>query len=51
MDMDNLFKELEHQNYWDGHVAPIGVLRKLYLDKLASFSGNRLIKVEDPFSL
>ena len=39
------FEQLQRHNYWEGPPADTGVPRRNCLEKLAEFSGNRLIKV------
>ncbi len=39
------FEQLELHNHWHGESVRLGILRKTYLDQIAAFSGNRLIKV------
>lgn len=39
------FEQLQAHNYWDGQLTDIGVPRVNYLERLAMFSDNRLIKV------
>lgn len=43
--MDDRFKALEKYNLWNGMEFPIGYKRQEYLDKILSYTGNRLIKV------
>lgn len=39
------FEALERHNYWHGESIRTGIVRHTYLDRIAGFSGNRLIKV------
>ncbi|MDT8390356.1 MAG: ATP-binding protein [Lentisphaeria bacterium] len=39
------FSKLEEHNYWQGQPVRAGIPRPIYVDRISSFSGNRLIKV------
>ena len=43
--MDDRFKTLEKYNLWGGNDFPTGYKRQDYLDRILSYTGNRLIKV------
>ena len=43
--MDDRFKTLEKYNLWGGNDFPTGCKRQDYLDRILSYTGNRLIKV------
>ena len=43
--MSNTIEKLERHNYWHGESMRTGIPRQAYQDRIASFSGNRLIKV------
>lgn len=43
--MEEYFNKLKRFNFWDGNVPQIGYLRTLYLQKIADFTNNKLIKV------
>lgn len=45
MQMEDQLRILRTYNFWDNQTVNLGFLRKDYLDRLASFTGNRLIKV------
>ncbi|MFW5803232.1 MAG: ATP-binding protein [Verrucomicrobiota bacterium] len=45
MSAQTLFAKLEKHNYWHGETVRTGVPRPIYLERIDSFSGNRLIKV------
>ena len=43
--MNGTFEKLERHNYWRGESIRTGIPRPKYVDRIESFSGNRLIKV------
>ena len=43
--MSEIFEALASHNYWHGESIRTGITRQTYLDQVAAFSGNRLIKV------
>lgn len=43
--MSDLFDVLERHNYWHGERIRTGIARDRYIDQVAAFSGNRLVKV------
>jgi len=43
--MEDYFNKLKRFNFWDGNVLQTGYLRELYLQKIQSFTNNKLIKV------
>ncbi len=43
--MDDRLNILRKYNFWDNNAVNLGFIRQNYLEKLASFTGNRLIKV------
>ena len=43
--MSDEFSILKKYNFWDQDLPPVGLSRKLYLDKIGSFVGNNLVKV------
>ncbi len=43
--MEDYFNKLKRFNFWDGNVPQTGYLRELYLQKIQSFTNNKLIKV------
>lgn len=43
--MSDFWEKLERHSYWRGQTVRAGIPRPKYLEKLTTFSGNRLIKV------
>ncbi len=43
--MDDKFNLLSKYNFWGKDMPALGYVRKIYTDKISSYSGNRLIKV------
>ena len=39
------FAKLKKYNFWEGSFPDLGYLRQNYLDKINSFTGNKLINV------
>ena len=43
--MDERLERISRLNYWQGNHFENGIERKLYLDRIMPFTGNRVIKV------
>lgn len=43
--MDDRFNVLKKYNFWDGNLPQMGFVREEYTEKIAKYTGNRLIKV------
>lgn len=43
--MDERLERISRLNYWQGNHFEKGIERKLYLDRIMPFTGNRVIKV------
>jgi uncharacterized protein len=43
--MDDNFTKLEAVNFWNGLFPDLGYIRKIYINRIAGFSGTKLVKV------